>query len=300
MMAEFILICGLLCALLLIYIKHVGNEINNTNKNLIATINHINNLFKPYYDIYLDDKLIDKFQCYQVILHNIPEDIQFTTYGFSTTNFSHVINLNTDFSDRGNRSKFRKDIETYIKTLYHNDKVKFTRLFGFDYSFDDILAVDTVLRDTSKSIFKPITLVHTDFHYNFSHNDILNVFGNKWKDINLTKQKIICMRNIWINLTPVITDNGLTLLKKYSSLQQDIVPYTAYRREGNDIRKFISASLLYQSYQKWFTKYNMTFGDAYIFDTYHTPHTSYKIIGGNFLSGYRQSIETRILFMKDI
>jgi DNA polymerase III delta prime subunit len=61
---------------------------------------------------------------------------------------------------------------------------------------------------------------------------------------------------------------------------------------------FISSSIKHDPSHTWYTKYNMKFGECFIFNTIGSPHTGFKYDNGSTKN--RKSIELRIMLLKNV
>ena len=232
------------------------------------------------------------------------------------------IDITNTIDEEKNRKELRNSITELALTIVQNME-KRKQIFGDESfpDFDDAICLDAVPRDTNpnneKSKFRGINLVHCDIYPKAYIGDVLWSFRNTWykkiecvsddiKEENLDKienrdkwnDKIVGIYNFWISLTDGITDNGLAVLDTTSVPEGSLIPYKAFRPASRlkDNVNFISSSLTYTSNQRWYTKYNMKFGDCFIFDTKGSPHTGFKYSNGT--NKQRKSVECRVLFMK--
>jgi cytidyltransferase-like protein len=231
-----------------------------------------------------------------------------------------VANNNYILDDSSDRTKFRKSLEIFCSHLMKEHK----ELFGNSLpDYDAIVCLDAVPRDTnsanSNSKFNAIKLVHSDLYPFNNIGDILWSFRNTWygkisevitdiEDEELNKEtnrnkwnnKVVGIFNFWISLTNGITDNGLALLDFGLKSHNFLVPYKAFRTATRAIDNvnFISTSVKYDPSHKWYTKYNMKFGDCIIFNTIGSPHTGFNYDNGS--NKNRKSIELRIMLLKNV
>ena len=209
------------------------------------------------------------------------------------------------------RECIRKQLNEYIK-IYIKDFKSLGFQLGIDY--DDIVIVDSVYRNTSKNVvsnFKSVGAAHTDFDpfmtdYAFVYpfldrwgSKLENTLGDKVYDNLYWKigKPIIKVCNIWISLSdPYIKNDHLCFCDLNTFDSSQIVPYIASRRETEEKREnnFIAQGIKFSSKNKWYTKQNMKMGEAYIFESFKTPHGSVHV-DNNFS---RRSIECRVLFIK--
>jgi len=236
------------------------------------------------------------------------------------------LNINIDISNTIDEEKTRQQLRDMMAQLALEIVKKLDKrkeIFG-DENFPDFnkaICLDAVPRDTNpeneKSKFRGINLVHCDIYPKAYIGDVLWSFRNTWykkigcvsNDIKIEEldkienrdkwnDKIVGIYNFWISLTDGITDNGLALLDLSSIPDGSLIPYKAFRPASKlkDNVNFISSSLRYNESQRWYTKYNMKFGDCFIFDTKRSPHTGFSYLNGT--NKQRKSVECRVLFMK--
>ena len=220
-----------------------------------------------------------------------------------------TIDGTSEFKDE--REDMRKQLKKYImEHIGDFKKMGYTK--GIDY--DDIVIVDSVFRNTDKKLqsqFKSVGLAHTDFDPFMTDYAFIYPFLDKWgKKLENTLgedvydksywkigKKIAKVCNIWVSLTdPYIQNDPLILCDLDSFNEKQIIPYIASRRATNNKREdtFIAQSIKFSNNNKWYTKKKMKMGEAYIFESFKTPHGAVHI--DNDFS--RKSMEFRVLFIK--
>ena len=223
-------------------------------------------------------------------------------------------------NDDKDRIQFRNSLVLFCTHLMKEHKELFGNILP---DYDTIVCIDAVPRDTNPSNetakFTAINLVHSDIYPYGNMGDILWSFRNTWygkiketitdiEEEKLDKQenrnkwnsKVVGIYNFWISLTDGITDNGLALLDFNTESHNLLVPYKAFRpaSKAEDNVNFISSSIKHDPSHKWYTKYNMKFGECFIFNTIGSPHTGFKYDNGSTKN--RKSIELRIMLLKNV
>lgn len=196
-----------------------------------------------------------------------------------------------------NRYQHRQLVEKYISQLLNMDVSK-------------VIAVDSVYRNTSQSVFKNIPLTHIDFNDQDSDETIFDYFSDQWypklthkigsidKKSFWKQHKISKILILWMPLNDILTSHPLAVMDTQTIQTNSVVPYIASRRKvtGNKNREnsFTAKALKYDSTGKWYFKENMKLGEGYLMNAKKTPHSSVD----NFVPGNRKSIECRIVVLE--
>ena len=302
---------------------------NKTRKCLKGKykINFIKNNIKRYKNLYIFKKgkmilnpnyLVNK----RIKVHNMPSSFTLNKNGVQLLNLNKSENLKKCFNkfkiidtERNSRN-FRKCIRRNLKE-YMDEFMKYFKKCGnkIGIDYDDLVIVDSVYRNTDKNIsspFRSVSAAHIDFDPYMTDYAFIYPFIDRWgeklekilgkeiynKDYWKIGKPIVKVCNVWISLTePTIKNDTLIFcdLQKFNTKQ--IVPYIASRRVSGKKRndKFIAQAIKYSAKNKWYAKQNMKMGEAYIFNSFESPHASAHTHANNCS---RQSIECRLLFIK--
>lgn len=301
-------------------IKSKKSRRGDTIKQGKNYINYLKNSVKEYSKLYkkvgdlmvIDPKYIVKKK---VTIKSMPNNFNLYKNGVqkidlnNLKSFSKCIKLFKKDKDKIFRKCIRDKVELFINTI-----VKDFKLLGFDYGFDydRIIVVDSVYRDTTpggNNPFKSVSLAHTDFDPIMHDYNLVYPFFDRWGDKiekkisdykNYFKEgkHIVKVCNLWISLTEdVIKNDKLCFCDIQSLKESQITPYIAERRVTKNDRnqEFIAQALKFNPNNKWYTNKDIKMGQAYIFDSFKTPHASV-----NFNNDFsRKSIECRVIFLKD-
>ena len=288
----------------------------------IATLTYISNNFVPYNNLdtqaIISNQVINK----KVKINNIQDNNNFNIEknGFVFVNLFDLDKNKYVLNDNIDRLNFRQSLQNFSYYLLKEHKQLFGNILP---EYEAIVCLDAIPRDTDPNnkevLFSSINLVHVDLYPYINIGDTMWSFRNTWYDKikttindiekdNLDKienrnkwnNKVVGVFNFWISLTDGITDNGLAVLEFTKKSNNFLLPYKAFRTATKieDNVNFISSSLKYNSSHNWYTKYNMKFGECFIFDTFNTPHTGFIYDNGS--NKHRKSIELRIMLLKNI
>lgn len=303
-----------------------------------AKLNYLSKGFPTYGDLDSESYLSNMVESNVVKINDIiNKKFKLSTNGFSFLNIfendkkndisvflnklKNKMQKNKDYilNDKEDRDIFREQITNFFNSISKDQNI-FGKLLDYDIS----ICIDAVPRDTTpnnaNALFKGIKLIHTDIYPQANIGDVLWSFKNKWygkiekyikdieeEDLNLIhnrnkwNNKIVGVYNIWISLTDGITDNGLALLDFNKKKHGYLIPYKAYRPNSKDSTEnasFISASVRHNEEDNWYSKFNMQFGDCYIFNTIGTPHSAFQYINGTGKN--RKSVELRLVLLKNV